>query len=1022
MFFSITPLCLLSFVTLVVPVPYCRAILIPGTNKTDRNALLQFKDKISNDPFGIFSTWNDSVHFCQWHGIMCGRRHLRVTHLILQSMKLVGSLSPFIGNLSFLQKLELQNNNFVGEIPPEIGNLYRLKYLGLENNSFSGQIPANISGCKKFEALELGNNLLVGEVPIAIASMSKLTIVFIFSNNLSGNFPKFFGNLTSLVAIAAGDNNFVGRVPASLGRLQNLEYLYLGMNGLSGALPSSIFNISSLVGFQFNINQLEGSLPPDLGVTLPNLVYLNVGINQFTGPIPASISNATRLMGLIIGANKFSGNVPTMEKLNQLQWISATLNHLGSGAQGDLKFLESINSTGLKVLAINYNNFGGTLPESIGNLSSQLNMMSIQANRLFGKIPSSVGNLRGLELLHMGDNQFTGSIPDTVGNLIELKKFRVDMNKLTGNIPSTIGNLTELLELIMKGNNFQGTIPLSIGKCQNLLGIDLSQNNLSGIIPSQVFTISSLSIYFDLSENQLSGSLPEEIGKLNNLAKLDIHGNDLSGEIPNSLGRCTSLVELRMQNNLFEGNISSFLSSLNGLQHIDLSSNNFSGPIPMFLEKFQLQYLNLSFNNFKGEVPNEGVFLNTSATSLEGNNKLCGGMPRLDLPSCSSSKGKRRSSTSRYVIIAVTCGIVVALILLLLLMTFYCLRRKKSEASLETPSIGGFQQVSYADIVKATDGFSSSNLIGMGGFGSVYKGFLADENTIVAVKVFDLKKRGASKSFLVECEVLKNIRHRNLVKILTACSSVDFQGNEFKALVYEFLENGSLEGHLHLELPPNGTPRRRLSFVQRLNIAFDVACVVDYLHHQCQTAVIHCDLKPSNILLDAQMNGHVGDFGLARIFPNATGDLPASQTSSIGLRGTIGYAPPEYAMGSKVSKDGDVYSYGVLLLEIFTGKRPTHDMFKDALNLHDYCTAALPERVADIADQQLLFCETEESSIADTLNNQISIGAHVQECLVMIFEIGVACSAELPRERMKISDAVTRLRSLKERVNKMGLR
>ncbi|XP_039155350.1 probable LRR receptor-like serine/threonine-protein kinase At3g47570 [Eucalyptus grandis] len=711
-----------------------------------------------------------------------------------------------------------------------------------------------------------------------------------------------------------------------------------------------------------------------------------------------------------------------MEKLNQLKRISTSANYLGSGAQLDLKFFESINSTSLELLAIGGNNFEGTLPKSIGNLSSHLSVMSFEMNRLFGNIPPSIGNLRGLEMLDISFNKFTSSIPDTIGNLIKLKKFAASMNKLTGNIPSTIGNLTELIKLSLNGNNLQGSIPPSIRKCQNLLGIDLSQNDLSGIIPSQAFTIFSLSIYFDLSENQLSGSLPEEIGKLNNLAKLDVHGNKLSGKIPSSLGRCTSLVELHMQNNLFEGNVSSFLSSLNGLQYIDLSSNNLSGPVPTFLEKFQLQYLNLSFNNFEGEVPSKGVFLNTSATSLKGNDKLCGGMSILDLPSCSTSKGKRGSSISRSVIITVTCGIVAALILLLLLMTFYWLRRKKSEAPLETPSIGGFQQVSYEDLVKATDGFSSSNFIGMGGFGSVYKGNLADENKIVAVKVFNLKQRGASKSFAAECEVLKNIRHRNLVKILTACSSVDFQGNEFKALVYEFMENDSLEEWLHQYLAPNGTPRHELTFVQRLNIAFDVACTVDYLHHQCQMEVIHCDLKPSNILLDAQMNGHVGDFGLARIFPNTIGDLPVSQTSSIGLRGTIGYAPPEYGMGSEVSKDGDMYSYGVLLLEIFTGKRPTHDMFKDALNLHDYCAAALPERVAEITDQQLLFCETEESSIADTLSNKKGISAHVQECLVMIFEIGVACSAELPQKRMKISDVVRRLRSLKERVNKMGFR
>lgn len=1018
MSFSVSSFCLLSFVTLMVPIPYCKAVSIPRSNTTDRDALLQFKDKISDDPFGIFSTWNDSAHFCQWHGITCGRRHPRITRLILPSLKLVGSLSPFIGNLSFLQKFNIQNNSFNGEIPLEIRKLYRLKYLGLASNLFVGQIPANISGCRNLEYMGLSNNMLVGEVPIAIASMSKLTTVFIASNNLSGNFPEFFGNLTSVVNISVAFNNFVGRVPASLGHLQKLELLYLNTNRLSGTLSSSIFNISSLIFFKVDENQLEGSLPPDLGITLPNLVYLSVADNQFTGPIPASISNATKLTRLVIVANKFFGNVPTLEKLSQLQWISISVNLLGSGAQGDLQFLESINSTSLNTLAVNDNNFGGTLPESICNLSSQLTLMWIEGNRLFGNIPSSIGNLRGLERLNMANNKFTGSIPDTIGNLIELRKLVVDMNELTGNIPSVIGNLTKLLVLTLNGNNFQGSIPPSIGKCQNLIGIDFSQNDLSGIVPSQAFTIPSLSILLDLSENQLRGSLPEEIGTLKNLRALDVHGNELTGKIPSSLSRCTSLVELYMQNNLFEGTISSFLSSLNGLRYIDLSSNNLSGPVPTFLEKFQLQYLNLSFNNFEGEVPSKGVFLNTSGISFEGNNKLCGGMPSLDLPSCSKSKGKH----SPYVIIAVTCGIVGVSILLLLLMTFYWLRRKNSMASVETPSIGGFQKLSYGDIVKATNGFNSINLIGVGSSGSVYKGNLADENKIVAVKVFDLKQRGACKSFMAECEILKNIRHRNLVKILTACSSVDFQGNEFKALIYEFMENGSLEEWLHSDLAPDGTQRRRLSFVQRLNIAFDVACTVDYLHHQCQTAVIHCDLKPSNILLDAQMNGHVSDFGLARIFPNATGDLLASQTSSIGLRGTIGYAPPEYGMGSELSKDGDVYSYGVLLLEIFTGKRPTHDMFKDALNLHDYCAAALPERVADVADQELPFCETEESSIVDTLSNRSSISAHVQECLVMIFEIGIACSAELPRERMMISDAVTRLRLLKEKVDKMVFR
>ncbi|OWM70990.1 probable LRR receptor-like serine/threonine-protein kinase At3g47570 [Punica granatum] len=321
------------------------------------------------------------------------------------------------------------------------------------------------------------------------------------------------------------------------------------------------------------------------------------------------------------------------------------------------------------------------------------------------------------------------------------------------------------------------------------------------------------------------------------------------------------------------------------------------------------------------------------------------------------------------------------------------------------------------------DGFSEARLIGIGAFGSVYKGIIGEgeDQKIIAVKVLNMMRRGAIKSFMAECEALKNIRHRNLLKVLTACSGIDSNGNDFKALVYEFMVNDNLENWLHpTHLEENGVTetKRNLSLLLRLNIVIDIACSLDYLHHQFECPIVHCDLKPSNILLDEQMVAHVSDFGLARFIPRRIDELCTNQSSSMGVRGSTGYVAPEYGLGSEVSTWGDVYSYGIVLLELFTAKRPTDEMFDENLNLHNYVKKALLGGVEEIVDPILLEeGQAVEQRVKTHFRASSSSGnGRVIECLISVFQVGLACSNEQPKERMDICDVVVELSSIRNKL------
>ncbi|KDO40367.1 hypothetical protein CISIN_1g039392mg, partial [Citrus sinensis] len=280
-------------------------------------------------------------------------------------------------------------------------------------------------------------------------------------------------------------------------------------------------------------------------------------------------------------------------------------------------------------------------------------------------------------------------------------------------------------------------------------------------------------------------------------------------------------------------------------------------------------------------------------------------------------------------------------------------------------------------------GFSENNLIGRGGFGSVFKARLGD-GMEVAVKVFNLQYGRVFKSFDVECEMMKSIHHRNIIKVISSCSN-----EEFKALVLEYMPHGSLEKYLH-------SSNYILDIYQRLNIMIDVASTLEYLHFGYSAQVIHCDLKPSNVLLDDNMVAHLSDFGIAKLLTRE--DISTIQTQTLA---TIGYMAPEYGKEGRVSANGDVYSFGIMLIETFTRKKPTDEIFNGEMTLKHWVNDWLPISTKEIVDPNLLSRE------------DIHFVAK-EQCVSFVFNVAMECTVESPEQRINAKEIVTKLVKIRD--------
>ncbi|KAH9716326.1 protein kinase domain-containing protein [Citrus sinensis] len=803
--------------------------------------------------------------------------------LYLRGNQLQGEIPKELGNLSKLEILWLQNNFLTGAIPSSIFNLSSLSNLDLSHNNLtvldlsvnglSAELPANFCNNLPFlEELYLSKNMFYGEIPSDLANCSYLRILLLQFNNFSGAIPKEIGNLTKLEKLDLQFNRLRGEIPHEIGNLHNLEWMAFSFNKLVGVVPTTIFNVSTLKMLYLHSNSLSGRLPSSTDVRLPNLEELYLWGNNFNGTIPNFIFNASKLSKLDLQTNSFSGFIPnTFGNLRNLKWLGLNDNYLTSSTP-ELSFLSSLsNCKYLKYFSFSDNPLDGILPRAIGNLSQSIEEFWIVSCNISGGIPKEISNLTNLIAIYLGGNKLNGTIPITLGKLQKLQLLSFEDNQLEGSIADDLCRLTALFQLDLGGNMLSGFIPACFGNLTNLKKLNLGSNQLTST-SSTLWSLKYI-LYLNLSSNSFTGPLPLGIGNLKVLVQIDLSMNNFSGAIPTTIGGLKDLQHLFLECNRLQGLIPDSIGGLINLKSLDLSNNNLSGAIPTSLEKLlDLQYINVSFNKLEGEIPREGPFRNFSAKSFKGNELLCG-MPNLQVPPCRTRIHHKSRKNNLLIGIVLPLSTIFMMVVILLILR-YQKRGKSLPNDANLPPIANQRRFTYLELFQATNEFSANNLIGRGGIGSVYKARIQD-GTEVAVKVFNLQYREAFKSFDIECDMMKRIRHRNLIKIISSCSNDDF-----KALILEYMPHGSLEKCLY-------SSTNILDIFQRLNIMIDVASALEYLHFGYSVPIIHCDLKPSNVLLDDNMVAHLSDFGMAK--PLLKEDQSLTQTQTLA---TIGYMAP----------------------------------------------------------------------------------------------------------------------------------
>ncbi|KAK4801350.1 hypothetical protein SAY86_021837 [Trapa natans] len=460
-------------------------------------------------------------------------------------------------------------------------------------------------------------------------------------------------------------------------------------------------------------------------------------------------------------------------------------------------------------------------------------------------------------------------------------------------------------------------------------------------------------IYLNLPQSKLSGSISPDLGNLQHLRLLALHENNLYGPIPSELGNCTELQEIYLQSNYFSGFIPSELGNLSELTDMNISGNLLSGSIPPSLGKLsKLVNFDVSANFLSGPIPTVGVLGNFPESSFGGNRDLCGkqikvvcngGPSTSNVPPMSAQILVTKKNSGRLLISA---SATIGALLLVALMCFWgCFLYKKfgkNDGKGFAININGGASVvmfhgdlpyTTKDIIRKLETLTEDHIIGSGGFGTVYKLAMDDGNVFALKKIFKMND-GFDRFFERELEILGSTKNRYLVNLRGYCNSPTS-----KLLIYDYLPGGSLDEALH----ERGD---QLDWETRLNIILGAARGLAYLHHDCSPRIIHRDIKSSNILLDANLEARVSDFGLAKLLEDEE-----SHITTI-VAGTFGYLAPEYMQSGRATEKTDVYSFGVLVLEILSGKRPTDAAFiEKGLNIVGWLNFLVTEnRQREIVD------------------------------------------------------------------------
>ncbi|KAL0916886.1 hypothetical protein M5K25_014437 [Dendrobium thyrsiflorum] len=1025
------------FASLVLLSSILYGVSVSPCHSGDLAALRNFAGTLTNG--SILFSWPGDEACCLWDGVFCAQNSFapsnfsRVTLLLLPNRGLKGSISPALSNLDELHSLDLSGNLLSGGIPTELSRLRRLKHLDLSHNALSGSVSA-VSGMNTLQSLNLSSNSFSGSLADLGAHMPNLLYVNISKNSFYGSVSPSICIGSSLINVVDFSmNSFSGALDGKIfsNCSASLKELNLGSNSLTGGLPDSIFDLVSLQMLCLSFNNFSCGLSERLN-KLSGLRRLIISGNRFSGELPDVFGNLSVLEQLIADSNSFSGKIPTsIGNCLKLKDVSLRNNSLSGRINVDFSGM-----TLLTTLDFASNNLEGDLPSSLSNCP-QLQILSFAKNRLSGEIPKEYTKLESLSFASLSNNSFqniSGALTvfqscKNLSTLILTKNFHGE------EIPESSNGFRNLSILALGNCALFGKIPIWLMNCVNLQVLDLSWNYLSGTIPSWIGQFDRL-IYLDISNNSLSGEIPKSLTELKSLRLIHtstntslmseplyvkhnrsvvglqynqisgfppaiyLNDNEINGTIWPEFGQLKALHVLDLSKNHITGTIPETISNMENLEVLDLSFNVLNGTIPSALNKLTfLSKFSVAYNNLHGEIPTGGQFFSFSSSSFEGNPGLCRGSDP-----CSNVSSTRAGQTRELslgigsrigknsilgIIISVTIGIAVLLGFILLMWSKEVGDQVEVEDEVEERSGRSFdsnsklvlffqssdsKDLTINDLLRATNNFDQANIIGCGGFGLVYKAYLPD-GTKAAIKKLTGDCGQMEREFRAEVEALSRAQHKNLVPLKGYCR----YGDDDRLLIYSFMENGSLDYWLHERMDGGSL----LQWETRLKIAQGSARGLEYLHKVCDPNIIHRDVKSSNILLDERFEAHLADFGLSRLI------RPYDTHVTTEFVGTLGYIPPEYSQTLIATLKGDVFSFGVVILELLTGRRPV-----------DVCKGKGCRNLVSWVIQMKL--EGKEEMIFD----EVIWKKEDEVELMMVLDVACRCICADPKQRPSIDQVV----------------